>query len=67
MTLPEIKTAIDTLSPEERGALLRSLLRRRSTDPPPAAPPVPREFSREQIQEWIDQDEADLYRFNAAE
>ena len=49
MTLSEIKTTVEALSPEERVGLLRLFLRRTSADPPPATRPESREFWSEQV------------------
>jgi hypothetical protein len=64
-TLAEIESAADTLPVEQKEELLLFLASRlredRSTMPPA------RRFSKEQIQEWISEDEADMERFRRGE
>ena len=59
-TLAEIEAAADALSPEQKQELLLFLAAslRSST----ATPPEPRAFSREQIETWINQDNAEIIR-----
>jgi hypothetical protein len=60
-TLPEIEAAIDALPTADKQDLLLFLaarLREQAGDLP-----APRRISAEQLQTWIDQDEADFERF----
>jgi hypothetical protein len=60
-TLAEIEAAADSLSPEQKQELLLFLatrLRAHGT-----RPPEPRKFSREQMNAWIKEGEADMKRF----
>ncbi len=58
--LEEIESAADALDSEEKQRLLLFLATRlRGGDPLPE----PRKFSREQMDGWIAEDEADLRRF----
>lgn len=60
-TLADIEAAADALSPQQKQELflfLATRLRADETQPPP-----PREFSREQIEGWIADDEAGMRRF----
>lgn len=60
-TLAEIEAAAESLPPEEKRKLilfLASGLRRAG-----AKLPEPRQFTREQIDAWIAQDEEDMRRF----
>jgi len=60
-TLAEIEQAADALPPAQKQELILFLaarLRAQGT-----ALPEPRKFSREQIEEWIADDEAQLKRF----
>ena len=60
-TLAEIEAPADSLQPEEQQELflfLAARLRAGSGMPPP-----PRQFSREQIQAWIADDEEGMRRF----
>jgi hypothetical protein len=62
-TLTEIEAAADALPPEQKQELfvfLAARLRAGSTQLP-----APREFSREQMNAWISDDEAGLRRFHA--
>ena len=62
-TLTEIEAAADALSPQEKEELflfLATRLRGVAGDLPP-----PREFSREQLERWIADDEAGYQRFVA--
>ena len=62
-TLSEIEAAADALSPEQKQELLLFLAARLRAEG--AAIPEPRMFAREEIAEWIAQDESDLKRFKA--
>ena len=60
-TLAEIEAAADALPPEQKQELILFLaarLRAGNEELPP-----PREFSREQIEQWIADDEAGYRRF----
>lgn len=64
-TLTEIEAAADALPPEEKQELflfLATRLRAVAGELPP-----PREFSREQLERWIADDEAGYRRFLSAE
>jgi hypothetical protein len=62
-TLTEIEAAADQLRPEEKQELILFLATRlRATG---AAMPPPRSFSKEQIQQWIAEDEEGYRRFAA--
>lgn len=64
-TLAEIEAAAAALPPEQKEQLfifLAAHLRSEQGNPPP-----PRKFSREQIQSWIDQDEADMRQFRESQ
>ncbi len=60
-TLPEIEAAADALSPEQKQELLLFLVTRLRAQG--ARLPEPRTLAREQIAEWIAEDEADMRRF----
>jgi len=60
-TLAEIEAAIDALPAEQKQELLVFLAARLRADGTPL--PEPREFSRDQIQSWINEDEAEMRRF----
>ena len=60
-TLAEIEAAADALSPEQKQELLLFLAARLRAKG--GRPPEPRHFSREQMESWIAQDEADMQRF----
>ncbi len=62
-TLSEIEAAADALSPEQKQELLLFLAARLRAEG--ASIPKPRTFAREEIAEWIAQDESDLERFKA--
>ena len=64
-TLAEIENATDALTPAEQQELFFRLCAklRRSGGPMPE----PRTFTREQIEEWVAQDEEDMRRFRAGE
>ena len=60
-TLAEIEAAADTLPPEQKQELLLFLATRlRGAG---VKLPAPRKFTREQMQAWIAEDEADMRRF----
>ncbi len=60
-TLAEIEAAADALSPEQKQELFLFLAARLRSGAGPVPPP--REFSREQIEGWIADDEAGMRRF----
>ena len=60
-TLDEIEAAADALPSEEKQRLFLFLAERLRAQ---GALPVPRSFSEEEINGWIDRDEADMRRFN---
>jgi hypothetical protein len=62
-TLPEIEAAADALSPQQKQKLFLFLAARLRTDTTNL--PTPREFSREQIDAWIADDEKGMRRFEA--
>jgi hypothetical protein len=59
-TLEEIEQAVKQLSPQQQQELL---LRLAHTLREQDALPEPRQFTREQIQEWIREDEEGMKRF----
>jgi hypothetical protein len=59
-TLAEIEKAADALPPEQKQELLLFLAARLRAGGAPL--PEPRKFSREQIADWISEDEADQER-----
>ena len=60
-TLAEIEAAADTLPPEQKQELFLFLATRlRSAG---AKLPEPRDFTREQMDAWVAEDEADMRRF----
>ena len=60
-TLAEIEAAADSLPPEQKQELFLFLATRlRSSG---AKLPKPREFTREQMDAWVAEDEADMRRF----
>lgn len=61
-TLDEIEAAADALSPQEKQELLIFLATRLRRERKQALPP--RRFSREQIEAWIAEDEADMERLH---
>ena len=61
--LDEIEAAADALPPEQKQELMLFLGARLRAQG--ARLPKPREFSREQLAAWIEEDEADLRRFAA--
>jgi len=60
-TLAEIEQATEKLSPQQKQELMLFLGARLRAER--ASLPEPRQFSREQVQSWISEDEADLQRF----
>jgi len=60
-TLAEIEEAADALPPEQKQQLMLFLAARLRADG--ARVPDPRKYSREQIESWISEDEAELRRF----
>ena len=60
-TLAEIEAAADALPEAQKEELFLFLAARMRSGPNP--PPPPREFSAEQIKEWIADDEAGMRRF----
>ena len=60
-TLAEIERAADALPPDEKRELLVFLAARLRAEGDRL--PEPRQYSRDQIQAWIAQDEADFQRF----
>jgi len=62
-TLTDIENAVERLSPAEKQQLLLFLATRlRSAG---GVLPEPRKFSREQMEHWIAEDEAEMERFRA--
>ena len=61
-TLAEIDAAAKTLPIEEQRELLLALASRLRAEP--GSMPEPRLFSVEDISSWVEQDEADMKRFN---
>jgi len=64
-TLSEIEAAVDALPPAEKQELLLFLaarLRSQAGDLP-----SPRRFSREQLTEWIAEDETDMQRLRGSQ
>ena len=59
-TLAEIEAAAETLSAQEKVELFRFLATRL---PAPEVEPEPRKFSKEQMAEWIRDDEEGMRRF----
>jgi hypothetical protein len=62
-TLAEIEEAAQQLPPAKQTELLYFLAQRLEEANLPL--PAPREFSPEQLQQWLDQDEEDMRRFKA--
>ena len=62
-SLSEIESAAEALPKSEQRQLFLFLLERLRADGPPI--PEPRVFSEEQLQAWMDEDEADMRRFRA--
>lgn len=63
MSLAEIERAAEQLPASEQTQLLYFLVQRLDQENAPL--PEPREFSQEQLQRWMDEDEADMQRFKA--
>lgn len=59
-TLAEIEAATENLTPEQKQELFLFLAARLRAS---GELPAPREFSREQIESWIADDEAGMQRF----
>lgn len=64
-TLAEIEAAADALPPEQKQELFLFLAARLRGEDAPLPPP--RDFSREQIAEWIADDEEGMRRFREAQ
>jgi len=62
-TLAEIEEAAQQLPPAKQTGLLYFLVQRLGEANLPL--PAPREFAAEQLQQWLDQDEEEMRRFNA--
>jgi hypothetical protein len=62
-TLAEIEEAAQQLSPANQTELLYFLVQRLGEANLPL--PTPREFSVEQLQQWLDQDEEEMRQFKA--
>lgn len=62
-TLAEIERAAEQLPGAEQTELLYFLVQRLDETNLPL--PEPRQFSVEQLQQWMDEDEADMRRFKA--
>ncbi len=60
-TLAEIEKAAEKLSPQQKQELMLFLGARLRTER--AGLPEPRQFSREQVQSWVAEDEAGLKHF----
>ena len=60
-TLAEIEKAAEQLTPQQQQELMLFLGARLRADR--SSLPEPRQFSREQVQSWVAEDEADLKRF----
>ena len=60
-TLSEIEAAADALSVEQKRELLLFLAERLRAQRAPL--PQPRRFGREQVAQWVAEDEADAKRF----
>ena len=63
-TLAEIESAAQQLTGAEQMELLYFLAQRLGDTTLPL--PESREFSADQLKQWLDEDEADLRRFNSA-
>jgi len=59
-TLTEIEAAVDGLTPQELQELFQFLTARLRL----SAMPAPREFTKDQIEAWVKDDESDMRRFN---
>lgn len=64
-TLSEIEAIVDTLPAQEKQELLLFLAARLRTHTGPL--PAPLEFSSDQIQTWIADDESEMQRFRDGE
>jgi hypothetical protein len=62
-TLAEIERAAEQLPGSEQTELLHFLLQRLGATSLPL--PEPREFSSEQLKQWMDEDEGDMRRFKS--
>lgn len=60
-TLAEIEQAAEKLPPQQKQELMLFLGAKLRVER--AGLPEPRQFSREQVQSWVAEDEADLKRF----
>ncbi len=60
-SLAEIEQAAEKLSPQQKQELMLFLGARLRAER--AGLPEPRQFSREQVQSWVAEDEADLKKF----
>jgi len=63
-TLSEIEAAAAGLSPSEKSRLLKFLAAQLRAEGAP--PPEPRRFTKEEMDSWIAEDEADMVRFQNA-
>ncbi len=61
-TLPEIEAAADALPLAQKQELLLFLAARLRAEG--GEPPAPRKFSREQLDAWVAEDEAEMRRFH---
>jgi hypothetical protein len=61
VTLDEIEQAAAGLPPAEKAELMLFLAARMRADG--ARPPEPRRFSRDQVNQWVSEDESELARF----
>jgi len=62
-TLVDIEQAVQSLSAEEQAELLLFLAERLRRQGAPL--PEPRDFSEQQLREWLDEDERAMARFRA--
>jgi hypothetical protein len=62
-TLAEIERAAQQLPPAKQTELLYFLVQR--VDEAKLPLPTPRDFSTEQLQNWLDQDDDDMHQFRA--
>jgi hypothetical protein len=60
-TLAEIEAAADALTSADKQQLLLYVAARIRAEA--GIPPTPRRFSREQVNDWIAEDEAEMQRF----
>ncbi len=63
--LAEIEQAADSLPPQEKQELMLFLAARLRAEG--ARMPEPRKYTHEQIQTWLDEDEAELRQFKRGE